>query len=93
VGLAAADGRAVLRVADSGVGIEPGLLRTLFEPFRQADRSLDRTKGGLGLGLALVKGLAELHGGEVEARSDGPGRGAEFVVRLPLAVTGGEVVG
>jgi PAS domain S-box-containing protein len=87
VGLAveAADSWAVLRVADSGVGIEPALLRTLFEPFRQADRSLDRTRGGLGLGLALVKGLAELHGGEVEARSDGPGRGSEFVVRLPLA--------
>jgi PAS domain S-box-containing protein len=85
----AGDSRAVLRVADSGVGIEPGLLRTLFEPFRQADRSLDRTKGGLGLGLALVKGLAELHGGEVEARSDGPGHGAEFLVRLPLASPGG----
>jgi PAS domain S-box-containing protein len=87
VGLAAdADrGRAVLRVADSGVGIEPGLLRTLFEPFRQADRSLERSRGGLGLGLALVRGLIELHGGEVEARSEGPGRGSEFVVRLPLA--------
>jgi PAS domain S-box-containing protein len=83
-------GRAVLRVADTGVGIEPGLLPTLFEPFRQADRSLDRSKGGLGLGLALVKGLAELHGGEVEARSEGPGRGSEFAVRLPLA--GGQAV-
>jgi hypothetical protein len=85
VRMTADGGRAVLRVADTGVGIEPALLRTLFEPFRQADRSLDRTKGGLGLGLALVRGLVELHGGEVEARSDGPGRGAEFVVRLPLA--------
>jgi PAS domain S-box-containing protein len=87
VGLAAdvAAGQAVLRVADTGVGIEPGLLTTLFEPFRQADRSLDRSKGGLGLGLALVKGLVELHGGTVEARSEGPGRGSEFVVRLPLA--------
>jgi signal transduction histidine kinase len=81
--------RAVLRVADTGVGIEAALLRTLFEPFRQADRSLERTKGGLGLGLALVKGLAELHGGEAEARSDGPGHGAELVVRLPLFSPGG----
>jgi PAS domain S-box-containing protein len=87
VGLAVEAGgrRAVLRVADNGVGIEAGLLRTLFEPFRQADRSLERTKGGLGLGLALVKGLAELHGGEAEARSAGPGHGAEFVVLLPVA--------
>jgi two-component system CheB/CheR fusion protein len=90
----AGGGRAVLRVADTGVGIEAGLLRTLFEPFRQADRGLDRSPGGLGLGLALVKGLAELHGGEVEARSAGPGRGSEFVVRLPLAASPrGEVVG
>ncbi len=90
VGLSVEAGRrAVLRVADTGVGIEAGLLRTLFEPFRQADRSLERTKGGLGLGLALVKGLAELHGGEAEARSGGPGQGAEFEVRLPLASPGG----
>ncbi len=87
VGLSVEPGgrRAVLRVADTGVGIEAALLRTLFEPFRQADRSLERTKGGLGLGLALVKGLAELHGGDAEARSGGPGHGAEFVVRLPVA--------
>jgi PAS domain S-box-containing protein len=87
VGLTAADGRAVLRVADTGVGLEPALLRTLFEPFRQADQSLDRTKGGLGLGLALIRGLVELHGGEVEAHSNGPGHGSEFVVRLPLQTT------
>lgn len=89
-----ADGRrAVLTVRDTGVGVEPALLPRLFETFTQADRSLDRSEGGLGLGLSLVKGLVELHGGTVEARSDGPGRGAEFVVRLPLqpepaAVTG-----
>jgi PAS domain S-box-containing protein len=76
-------GQAVLGVRDTGEGIDPGLLPRLFEPFAQADRSLDRSKGGLGLGLSLVKGLVQLHGGEVEARSDGPGRGAEFVVRLP----------
>ena len=82
------DGRAVLAVVDSGAGIEPALLGHLFEPFMQGDRSLDRTSGGLGLGLALVKGLVELHGGDVTARSDGPGRGAEFIVRLPLVREG-----
>jgi CheY-like chemotaxis protein len=79
------DGRhAVLAVRDSGVGMEPELRRRLFEPFSQADRSLDRSRGGLGLGLALVKGLAALHGGTVTAASDGPGRGSEFALRLPL---------
>jgi two-component system CheB/CheR fusion protein len=56
----------------------------LFEPFEQADRTLDRGRGGLGLGLALVKGLVEQHGGEVHAESDGPGKGAEFIIQLPL---------
>lgn len=74
---------AVLRVEDTGVGIAPPLLGRLFEPFAQADRTLDRAAGGLGLGLALVKGLVELHGGSVEAKSAGAGLGAEFVVRLP----------
>jgi PAS domain S-box-containing protein len=76
--------QAVLSVRDEGVGIEPELLPRLFTPFLQADRSLDRSRGGLGLGLAMVKGLAELHGGTVEAFSEGAGRGAEFTVRLPL---------
>jgi PAS domain S-box-containing protein len=89
----ASRGQAVLAVRDTGAGIEPDMLPRLFEPFAQADRSLDRSKGGLGLGLALVKGLVELHGGEVHAASDGPGRGAAFVVRLPMqpepaAITG-----
>jgi signal transduction histidine kinase/CheY-like chemotaxis protein len=78
-------GQAVLRVTDTGMGIDPALLGRLFEPFMQADRTLDRTGGGLGLGLALVKGLVDLHQGEVSAYSDGLGRGAEFTVRLPLA--------
>ncbi len=78
-------GMALLRVEDSGVGIEPSMLAHLFEPFMQADESLHRSSGGLGLGLALVKGLAELHGGTAEAKSDGPGRGAELTVTLPLA--------
>ena len=77
--------RAVIRVADTGIGITEDLLSRLFVPFTQADRSLDRTKGGLGLGLALVKRLVELHGGEVTAHSDGAGRGAQLTVRLPLA--------
>ena len=76
--------QAILSVRDDGIGIEAELLSRLFTPFAQADRSLDRSRGGLGLGLALVKGLAELHGGSVAALSEGAGRGAEFLVRLPL---------
>jgi two-component system CheB/CheR fusion protein len=82
-------GAAVLSVKDTGVGIEPDVLKRLFTPFTQGSRSLDRTRGGLGLGLALVRALVESHGGSVEARSDGRGRGAEFVVRLPLAMARG----
>lgn len=76
--------RALLRVADTGVGMAPDLLASLFEPFVQAGQGLDRSKGGLGLGLALVKGMVELHGGGVEARSDGRGSGTVIIVRLPL---------
>ncbi len=72
-----------LRVRDSGLGIAPEMLGRLFEPFTQAPQGLDRSRGGLGLGLALVKGLVELHGGTVEAASDGQGKGAEFTIRLP----------
>ena len=74
--------RAVVRIADTGIGMAPEMLSRLFEPFEQADRTLDRSKGGLGLGLALVKGLVELHGGDVSAHSEGLGKGAEFNVRL-----------
>jgi PAS domain S-box-containing protein len=74
---------AVISVRDTGIGIEAEMLPHVFESFTQADRSLDRSRGGLGLGLALVKGLVELHGGDVEAFSEGLGRGAEFTVRLP----------
>jgi PAS domain S-box-containing protein len=77
-------GKAVLSVRDTGAGIDAHLLPKLFDPFMQADRTLDRPGGGLGLGLALVRGLVELHGGEVSATSAGAGQGAEFVVRLPL---------
>jgi PAS domain S-box-containing protein len=75
---------ATVRVADDGAGMTAEILERLFEPFTQSDNTLDRSKGGLGLGLALVKALVELHGGEVEARSEGPGQGSEFVIRLPL---------
>jgi PAS domain S-box-containing protein len=79
------DGRtATLSVRDSGIGMAAEILAQLFEPFSQADRSLDRSRGGLGLGLALVKGLVELHGGTIRAASAGLGRGSEFTVRLPL---------
>jgi len=76
-------GRAVLRVKDDGAGIDPELLGMLFRPFTQADRTLERSRGGLGLGLALVKGVVELHGGTVAAHSEGEGRGTELVVALP----------
>jgi two-component system CheB/CheR fusion protein len=82
---AAREGReVVLRVRDNGIGITPDLLPRVFELFMQADRSLDRAQGGLGIGLTLVHRLVELHGGRVEAHSAGPGRGSEFIVRLPL---------
>jgi PAS domain S-box-containing protein len=73
----------VFRVRDNGIGILPELLPKMFELFTQADRSLDRSEGGLGIGLTLVRSLAELHGGSVTATSDGPGKGSEFTVRLP----------
>jgi signal transduction histidine kinase len=71
-------------VSDSGMGMAPEVVAQVFEPFMQADGTLDRSRGGLGLGLALVKGLVELHGGSVSARSAGPGRGSSFTLRLPL---------
>ena len=75
----------VIRVRDNGVGITADLLPRVFDLFTQGERSLDRTQGGLGIGLSLVKTLVRLHGGAVEATSQGPGRGSEFVVRLPAS--------
>jgi CheY-like chemotaxis protein len=79
------DDWARVAVRDTGAGIEAADMDRMFEPFVQGDQGLARTAGGLGLGLALVKGLVELHGGHVTASSDGPGRGCEFVISLPLA--------
>jgi PAS domain S-box-containing protein len=75
---------AVLRVRDTGTGMGPDMQARLFEPFAQADNTLDRNQSGLGLGLALVKGLVTLHAGDVSAHSEGLGRGTELVVRLPV---------
>jgi len=80
----AATGEAVLRVRDDGIGMDPSLLPQLFQPFVQAPSGLARTNAGLGLGLALVKALVNLHGGRVEAHSEGLGKGSESVVQLPL---------
>jgi signal transduction histidine kinase len=74
---------AEIRVRDHGIGIEPELLSEIFQLFAQGDRTLDRPYGGLGIGLSLVKNLVELHGGSVHASSEGPDKGAEFIVRLP----------
>ena len=81
----AVDGRAVITVRDNGAGISAADLPHVFDVFAQSDHSLDRSKGGLGVGLAVAKGLVELHGGELIAASPGPGLGAELTVRLPLA--------
>jgi PAS domain S-box-containing protein len=77
-------GQAVVRVRDNGIGIRPEMLPRVFDLFQQADRIPGRVSEGLGLGLTLVRRLVEMHGGSVEAHSDGPGRGSEFIVRLPL---------
>jgi CheY-like chemotaxis protein len=85
VSVAAEGDAAAARVRDTGIGIERAVIPHLFEVFTQGDQGLARSKGGLGLGLALVKGLVQLHGGTVEAHSAGRGKGSEFVVRLPRA--------
>ncbi len=81
------EGEAVVRVCDTGVGLSPEMLQTIFEPFAQVESSRQRSEGGLGLGLPLVRSLVAMHGGRVEARSNGPGHGSEFIVRFPLLQT------
>ena len=82
----------VIEVRDSGAGMAPDMLTRVFEPFVQADRSLERSRGGLGIGLTLVKKIVELHQGQVSAQSDGLGRGSVFAIRLP-AQAGAEAAG
>lgn len=78
------DGQVVIEVSDNGTGISPHLMPRIFDLFVQSDRTLDRSQGGLGIGLSVVRRLIEMHGGTVTARSDGPGQGAVFTIRLPL---------
>ena len=82
--LSESDGQACIEVEDTGVGIDAAVQQEIFEPFSQGQQSLARTDGGLGLGLALVRGIVELHGGTVSLHSEGTGRGSRFTVRLPL---------
>jgi CheY-like chemotaxis protein len=78
------DDHAMLSIRDTGIGIGKELLPRVFDLFTQADRSLERSQGGLGIGLTVVRSLVEMHGGSVTARSEGEGKGAEFIVRIPI---------
>jgi signal transduction histidine kinase/CheY-like chemotaxis protein len=78
------NGEAIVSVKDNGIGINPNALAQVFDMFMQVDRSTRRSQGGLGIGLTLVRSLVGMHGGSVEAKSEGPGLGSEFIVRLPL---------
>jgi signal transduction histidine kinase len=80
----------VIRVRDNGIGIAPEKLPEMFRLFSQGDRSLARSEGGLGIGLTIVQKLTEMHGGSVDAQSNGPGQGSEFIIKLPLARTSKE---
>jgi signal transduction histidine kinase len=86
-----ADQHVTLVVSDNGVGISPDVLSHVFEEFQQEDSSSTRAHGGLGIGLALVKQIVELHGGEVHAQSPGKGQGATFTVTIPLAFPSGDI--
>jgi CheY-like chemotaxis protein len=82
----------IIEVTDNGIGISAALLPKLFEPFVQGERAIDRSEGGMGIGLTLVKGLVNQHGGTVCASSEGPGRGSTFTIRLPAVPHPGETV-
>ena len=81
------DATAVVTVSDNGIGIPTDMSDRVFGMFAQVGRTLEETSGGLGIGLSLVKGLVEMHGGTIEARSEGKGKGSEFAVRLPIAAS------
>jgi signal transduction histidine kinase len=83
IGLSGEGSEAVVRIADSGLGIEPDMLPHIFEPFRQIGAGSQRARGGLGIGLALVRHLVQHHGGSVQAASEGAGKGTTFTIRLP----------
>jgi two-component system CheB/CheR fusion protein len=85
--LAVQNHQALLRVVDRGMGIDHNMIGKIFELFVQAEQRLDRPRGGLGVGLSLARSIVELHGGKIEARSDGPNLGSEFVVKLPVIAT------
>ena len=85
VSLCRKHGNALLSVRDNGRGIPSEMLQPIFDLFVQSDNTLDRADGGMGVGLTLVRSLVELHGGSIVAQSDGPGRGSEFLVSLPLS--------
>jgi len=85
-------GEAIVTVSDNGTGIPPDKIDSIFDMFTQVDRSLERSQGGLGIGLTLVKRLVEMHGGSVAAKSAGQGQGSEFVVRLPILAERSEAV-
>lgn len=76
---------AVIRISDTGIGIPKPMLGKIFDVFAQVEQAMDRAQGGLGLGLSLAKRLAEMHEGSIEAQSEGPGKGATFIIRLPVA--------
>jgi len=81
-------GQAAISVCDEGIGMDAALLPQVFDLFMQGQRSLDRAQGGLGVGLTIVRSIVQMHGGTVEARSEGPGRGSEFLVTLPVVAAG-----
>jgi CheY-like chemotaxis protein len=88
----ARDGSVLIAVRDTGIGIDPEALPRMFEMFSRGQRDSGRTQGGLGIGLALSRRLAEMHGGTLAGHSEGLGKGSEFVIRLPLAVAGAPAV-